>query len=209
MIKELLDTPVTVTLLFANVAIYIWIRYSDPVYFQRFAEWPFQIVYKKRYYQMLTSAFLHVDIMHLFFNLFALYSFGQVLESLFVRSFGFVSGSIYYLLIYFISLFSGSILTVLFHYKNPGYVAVGASGAVSGIVFSYILFFPTSMVGFFFIPMPAFIFALVYIGVSIYGMKTRLGNIGHEAHLGGAIGGVLATLILIDGALRILIGHFS
>ncbi|MBI5404007.1 MAG: rhomboid family intramembrane serine protease [Ignavibacteriae bacterium] len=206
---SILDIPVTITLLFANAAIYLWIRYSNPVYFQRFAEWPFQIVYKKRYYQMLTSAFLHADTMHLFFNLFALYSFGQVLETLFVRSFGFAAGSIYYILIYFISLFSGSIFTVLFHYKNPGYVAVGASGAVSGIVFSYIIFFPTSTVGFFFIPMPAFVFALLYVAASIYGMKTRMGNIGHEAHLGGAIGGVIATLLLIEGAFQILVGHFG
>lgn len=207
--KDLLNTPVTMTLLFANAAIYLWIRYSGSVYFHRFAEWPFQVVYKKRYYQMLTSAFLHVDIMHLFFNLFTLYSFGRVLEIIFVNSFGFVNGSIYFFLIYFISLFCGSIFTVLFHFKNPGYVAVGASGAVSGIVFSYIIFFPTTTIGFFFIPMPAFVFALLYIGASIYGMKTRMGNIGHEAHLGGAIGGVLATLILIDGAFKILVGHFG
>jgi membrane associated rhomboid family serine protease len=206
---NLLDTPVTITLLFANAAIYIWIKYSDPVYFERFAEWPYQIIYKQRYYQMLTSAFLHVDIMHLFFNGFALFTFGQVLETLFVRSFGFASGSIYFILIYFISLFTGSAFTVLFHYKNPGYVAVGASGAVSGIVFSYIIFFPTSTIGFFFIPMPAYAFALIYIAASIYGMKSRLGNIGHEAHLGGAIGGVIATLVLIEGAFQILVGHFG
>ncbi|MFA5404408.1 MAG: rhomboid family intramembrane serine protease [Ignavibacteria bacterium] len=203
------DSPITLTLLFANIAISLWAKYSNPIYFERFAEWPYQIVYKHRYYQMFTSAFLHVDIMHLFFNAFALYMFGQVLETLFVRSFGFINGSIYFFLIYFISLFCGSIFTVLFHYKNPGYVAVGASGAVSGIVFSYIIFFPTSTIGFFFIPMPAFVFALLYVGASIYGMKSRLGNIGHEAHLGGAIGGVLATLILIEGAFRILVGHFG
>ena len=205
---ELLDSPVTVTLLFANAAIYLWIRYSPPIYFERFAEWPFQIVYKKRFYQMLTSAFLHADLMHLLFNGIALYSFGQALEYLFTKSFGLISGSIYFVLIYFISLFSGSLFTVLFHYKNPGYVAVGASGAVSGIVFSYILFFPSSTVELFFIPMPAFVFAFIYIIASVYGMRTRFGNIGHEAHLGGAIGGVIATLILIEGAFNILIGHF-
>jgi len=205
---NILDTPVTITLLFANVTIYLWIRYSNPIYFERFAEWPFQVVYKKRYYQMLTSAFLHVDIMHLFFNMFALYSFGRVLEIIFVNSFGFATGSIYFFLIYFISLFSGSIFTVLFHYKNHGYVAVGASGAVSGIIFSYIIFFPSSTIGFFFIPMPAYMFALIYLAASVYGMRTRLGNIGHEAHLGGALGGVIATLILIEGAFQILIGHF-
>jgi len=207
--KELLETPVTITLLFANAAIYLWIKYSNPVYFERFAEWPYQIIHKQRYYQIITSAFLHVDIMHLFFNCFALFSFGQVLESLFVKSFGFTSGSIYFILIYFISLLTGSLFTVLFHYKNPSYVAVGASGAVSGIVFSYIIFFPTSTIGFFFMPMPAYIFALIYMAASIYGMKTRLGNIGHEAHLGGAIGGVIPTLILIQGAFQILVGHFT
>ncbi|MCX6161244.1 MAG: rhomboid family intramembrane serine protease, partial [Ignavibacteriae bacterium] len=65
------------------------------------------------------------------------------------------------------------------NYKNPSYVAVGASGAVSGIVFSYILFFPMSMVGFFFIPMPAFLFAFLYLGLSVWGMKSKMGNIGH------------------------------
>jgi membrane associated rhomboid family serine protease len=205
---NLLESPVTATLLLANIAITLWARYSNPIYFERFAEWPYQVVHQKRYYQMLTSGFLHVDIMHLFFNSFALYMFGQVLETLFSRSFGFVKGSIYFTLIYFISLFSGSIFTVIFHHKNPAYVAVGASGAVSGIVFSYIIFFPTSTIGFFFIPMPAFVFALLYIGASIYGMKKRFGNIGHEAHLGGAIGGVIATLILIQGAFQILVGHF-
>jgi membrane associated rhomboid family serine protease len=207
--KQFLDTPVTITLLFANAAIYLWIRYSDPLIFERFAEWPYQIVHKKRYYQVLTSAFLHVDLMHLFFNCFALYSFGQVLEGLFVRSFGFASGSIYFILIYFISLLTGSLFTVLFHHNNPSYVAVGASGAVSGIVFSYIIFYPTSTIGFFFMPMPAYIFAFIYVAASVYGMKKKLGNIGHEAHLGGAIGGVIATLILIEGAFRILVGHFS
>jgi membrane associated rhomboid family serine protease len=206
---NILESPVTATLLLANIAITLWARYSNPIYFERFAEWPYQVVHQKRYYQMLTSGFLHVDIMHLFFNSFALYMFGQVLETLFSRSFGLVTGSIYFTLIYFISLFSGSIFTVIFHHKNPAYVAVGASGAVSGIVFSYIIFFPTSTIGFFFIPMPAFVFALLYIGASIYGMKKRFGNIGHEAHLGGAIGGVIATLILIQGAFQILVGHFT
>lgn len=206
--RELLETPVTMTLLFANAAIYLWIRYSDPIIFERFAEWPYQVVHKKRYYQVFTSAFLHADIMHLLFNCIALFSFGTILETLFVRSFGFVTGSVDFILIYFISLFTGSILTVIFHHNNPSYVAVGASGAISGIVFSYIIFFPSSTVAFFFIPMPAWVFALIYIGASVYGMKTRLGNIGHEAHLGGALGGVISTLILIEGAFAIMVGHF-
>ena len=97
----------------------------------------------------------------------------------------------------------------MFNYKNPNYIAVGASGAISGIIFSYVLFFPFSKLLVFFIPMPAFLFAFIYVGVSIYGVKNKFGNIGHEAHLGGALGGVLATFILIDGAFKFFLSHFS
>jgi len=176
--------------------------------FYNLAEWPYKIVEERKIFQVFTSGFLHADYLHLFFNMFTLYSFGTALESLFVKRAGTIQGSIDFLLVYFISMLLGSLITVISHYKDEGYVAVGASGAVSGVIFSYILFFPMSMVGMFFVPMPAWLFAILYVGVSIYGMKQKLGNIGHEAHLGGALGGVLATLLLIQGSLQILIGHF-
>lgn len=206
--NSLFDAPVTITLIFANVAISLW-AFFNPVYFEKFAERPYEIVHQKKFYQMITSAFLHANFMHLFFNMFALYTFGSFLEQFYVQNFGVLDGRLYFFLIYFISLAFGSILTVIFHYNNPLYVAVGASGAVSGIVFSYIIFFPKSMLYVFFIPMPAYLFAFLWIAFSIYGMRKRLGNIGHEAHLGGAIGGVISTLILIDGAMKVLIGHFG
>lgn len=204
-----MDAPITYTLLFANIAIYIWIRYMKPDYFEKFAEWPYEIVNHHKYYQVITSAFLHADLMHIAFNMFTLFSFGPVLEGMFVMNFGQLLGSLYFFLIYFISLLSGSLLTLVFNYKNPNYVAVGASGAISGIIFSYVLFFPFSKLLVFFIPMPAFLFAFIYVGVSIYGVKNKFGNIGHEAHLGGALGGVLATFILIDGAFKFFLSHFS
>lgn len=206
---SLAETPVTTTLLFANIAISLWAFYSNPLNFERFAEWPYQIVHDNRWYQMITSAFIHANYMHLFFNMFALYTFGSFLEAFFIQSIGSFEGSMYFFLIYFISLMAGSVLTVIFHYNNPSYVAVGASGAVSGIVFSYIIFFPKSMLYVFFIPMPAYLFALLWIGFSVYGMRSKLGNIGHEAHLGGAVGGFVATLMLIDGSTKILMQHFS
>lgn len=207
--NSLLDSPVTLTLLFANIAITLWAFYGNPVYMEKFSEWPYQIVHDKKYYQVITSAFLHANFMHLFFNMFALYTFGSFLEGFFIGNFGSFEGSLYFFLIYFFSLLFGSILTVIFHYNDPNYVAVGASGAVSGIVFSYIIFFPESMLYVFFIPMPAYLFAFLWIGFSVYGMKSKLGNIGHEAHLGGAVGGVISTLILIDGSMRVLISHFT
>lgn len=204
-----MESPVTFTLLFANIAITLWTWYLKPDYFDKLAEWPYQIVHQNRYYQIITSGFLHADWMHLLFNMFTLFSFGPVLEGMFVSNFGQTLGSTYFGLIYFISLLSGSLLTVVFNYKNPGYVAVGASGAISGIIFSYVLFFPFSKLLVFFIPMPAFLFAFVYVGVSIYGVKNKFGKIGHEAHLGGALGGVISTFILVEGAFRFFLSHFS
>jgi len=204
-----MTSPVTFTLLFANIAISLWAFYSNPIYFERFSEWPYQIIHQKRYYQVLTSAFLHANFMHLFFNMFALFSFGTFLETVFINSYGEIYGSLYFFIIYFVSLLTGSFLTVLFNYKNPAYVAVGASGAVSGVVFAYVILFPMNTIGVFFVPMPAFIFAFLYIGASIYGMKSKFGNIGHEAHLGGALGGIIATIILIDGAIKIFLSNFG
>ena len=207
--ESLAETPVTITLLFANIAISIWAMYSNPIIMFKLSEWPYQIVHEKKYYQLITSAFLHANFMHLFFNMFALFTFGTYLEYFFIQNLGALEGSLYFFLIYFISLMFGSVLTVVFHYNDPQYVAVGASGAVSGIVFSYIIFFPQSMLYVFFIPMPAYIFAFLWLAFSVYGMKKKLGNIGHEAHLGGALGGVISTLILIDGSMKILLSHFN
>ncbi len=204
-----MDTPVTLTLLFANIAISVWALYINRNYFNVFAESPYDIVYNKKYYQIITSAFIHADLIHLAFNMFALFSFGVFLERFFNDNFGKGTGSLYIFIIYTASLLVGSAFTVLFNFKNRNYVAVGASGAVSGIIFSYILFFPMSQVAFFFIPMPAFLFAFLYVGVSIYGMKTKFGNIGHEAHLGGALGGVATTFILVKGAFEYFLSHFS
>lgn len=205
---NLAEAPVTVTLCFANVAISLWAFYSNPIYFERFAEWPYQIVHQNRYYQMVTSAFLHANFMHLLFNMLALFTFGMSLEPYFNDVLGGLQGSLYFFLIYVISLFAGSVLTVVLKRNDPAYVAVGASGAVSGVVFSYVIFAPMSEILVLFIPMPAFVFAILWIAFSLYGMKTKLGNIGHEAHLGGAVGGMIATFLLIPGSFELFLSYF-
>lgn len=139
--------------------------------------------------RMLSSGFLHVDWMHLGFNMYALYVFGDFVSNRL--------GSTSFLIIYFGSLLAGSLYTLYYHKSEPYYSAVGASGAVSGIVYSSILLHPDmQLLLFFAIPIPGYVFAVGYLLYSIYGMKKQVGNIGHAAHLGGAIGGFVLTLML-------------
>ncbi|KRD61405.1 protease [Flavobacterium sp. Root935] len=138
--------------------------------------------------RMLSSGFLHVDMMHLIFNMLTLYFFAPVVIG-WLSTFSFI-------LIYFGSLIFGNLLTMLFHKNDYSYRAVGASGAVTGVLYSAILLQPDMMLGIFFIiPMPAYIFGILYLLYSIYGMRAKNDNIGHTAHFGGAIGGYLITLI--------------
>lgn len=138
--------------------------------------------------RMLSSGFLHADMMHLIFNMLTLWFFAPVVLG-WLGTFSFV-------LVYFGSLIFGSLLTMVFHKNDYSYRAVGASGAVTGVLYSAILLQPDMMLGIFFvIPVPAYLFGILYLLYSIYGMKAKNDNIGHTAHFGGAVGGYLITLI--------------
>lgn len=140
--------------------------------------------------RMISSGFLHADWVHLGFNMYALFLFGDIVSK--------ILGTSNFLIIYFGSLLAGSLYTLYYHKNEPYYSAIGASGAVSGIVYASILLFPNmKLLLFFAIPMPGFVFGLGYLLYSIYGMKRQLGNIGHAAHLGGTIGGFAITLLLV------------
>lgn len=138
--------------------------------------------------RMFSSGFLHADVPHLVFNMLTLYFFAPVvIEYL---------GDLSFILIYIGSLIFGSLLTLLMHKDDYNYRAVGASGAVTGVLYSAILLQPDMMLGLFFIiPIPAYLFGILYLLYSIYGMKAKADNIGHTAHFGGAIGGYLITLV--------------
>ncbi|WP_088323371.1 rhomboid family intramembrane serine protease [Polaribacter tangerinus] len=140
--------------------------------------------------RMLTSGFLHVNLPHLLFNMYALYLFGNIVVN--------VLGTSNFLIIYLGSLLFGSLYTLRYHKNDAYYSAVGASGAVSGIIYASILLYPSMSLYLFFIPIPipGYIFGVGYLLYSIYGMKKQLGNVGHAAHLGGAMGGFLITLLL-------------
>jgi membrane associated rhomboid family serine protease len=163
--------------------------FSDTSFFERY-KFGVGAINAGQKERMLTSGFLHVDLSHLFFNMFTLYFFADVVITWF--------GPGKFIGIYFISLIAGSLLALLFHKDEPYYSAVGASGAVTGILYAAILLRPEMQLGIMFIPipLPAYVIGIGYLMYSIYGMKKRLGNIGHTAHFGGAIGGYVTTLLL-------------
>jgi membrane associated rhomboid family serine protease len=138
--------------------------------------------------RMFTSGFLHADWMHFGFNMLTLYFFAPVV----IQSFGEWS----FLSIYFGSMLAGSLLTLYLHKEDYYYRAVGASGAVTGIIYASILLYPDMTLYLFFaLPIPGYVFGIGYLLYSIYGMKAKNDNIGHTAHFGGAIGGYIITLI--------------
>ncbi|WP_373071488.1 rhomboid family intramembrane serine protease [Zeaxanthinibacter enoshimensis] len=179
---------VTLAVIAANALVSIK-GFNDISFFERykFGIGQIQAGQKER---MITSGFLHVDIAHLFLNMFTLFFFADVVVAWF--------GSIKFLLLYFVSLLAGSLLALYFHRNEYYYSAVGASGAVTGVLYSAILLQPNDPLYFIFLPtvgIPAYILGVGYLLYSIYGMKKRVGNIGHTAHFGGAVGGYLTTLI--------------
>jgi membrane associated rhomboid family serine protease len=179
---------VTIIIIAANVII----SYKGFGDFGFFEKYKFNVGALRRgeQFRLFSSGFLHADNSHLFFNMFSLYFFASVV----IGDLGVLS----FVIIYIGSLILGSLLSLYFHKDEYHYSAVGASGAVMGIIYSAILLQPGMSLYMFFIPIPipAYVFGIGYLLYSIYGMKNKIGNIGHDAHFGGAIGGYMITLIL-------------
>ena len=161
--------------------------FRDRTFFNNYKFSPYHIK-KGEKIRYISSGFLHVDYTHLFVNMFTLYFF--------VDAVIFQVGDINFLIIYLASLIFGNWLTYRFNSNNFNYSAVGASGAVMGIVYSAILLNPEMTLFFFVFPMPGYLFGLSYLFYSIYSMKKVNDNIGHEAHLGGAIAGFFSTIFI-------------
>lgn len=149
------------------------------------------ILLKKQYYRLITSGFLHVSWWHLIFNMLTLYCFSYSLEG--------TLGPVKFLIIYFGSLIGGDLFALFIHRQHADYSAVGASGALSGVVFASIALFPGMEVGFpgLNIYVPSWFYGLFYVLTCIYGIRSQRGNIGHEAHLGGGLIGLLIAIAMV------------
>lgn len=163
----------------------------------RYLFWPYMIQHRKQYHRFFSGAFFHADLAHLAFNMITLYSFGEAIEGvLFPEYFG-VSGKLLYVLLYALGIvFAG--IPDFFKYKNDyGYRALGASGAVSSVIFAAILLYPDMSLRFFFIPIniPGWLFGILYLALSAYMAKRGGDNIGHSAHFWGGVFGLVYTFI--------------
>lgn len=154
-----------------------------------------KILIFKDYKRLVTSGFLHVSWMHLLFNMFSLYFFSGLVEG--------GLGPLYFLLIYFVSLIGGGLVSLLIHRQHEDYSYVGASGAVWGVLFACVALYPSLSISLFPLPisLPVWLYALLFVVFTIYAIRSKKNNIGNESHLGGAIVGMLLALIINPGAL--------
>jgi membrane associated rhomboid family serine protease len=166
--------------------------FRDPSFQERLIFNPTAILRDKEYFRVITSGFLHADWVHFFFNAFSLYSFGRYIELFFgVRTL---------LLIYFGSILGGSLLSLYLH-RHHDYRALGASGGVCGVIFASIFLVPGGGIFVFPLPfaIPSWLYAILFLLASFFGIRHQVGNVGHDAHLGGAvIGLVIATALFPD-----------
>lgn len=163
--------------------------FKNRVFFDKYAFVVERILLFKEYWRLITSGFLHVSWQHLLFNMISLAGFSWLLEE--------DLGSLEFLLIYFGSLIGGDLLSLFIHRNNGDYSSVGASGAICGVIFASIALYPGMSVSFLgLFPIAGWLYGLVYILYAIYGIKSRNDNIGHDAHLGGALIGMMIAIAL-------------
>ena len=168
------------------------VSFRNPAFRERYLFSTWGILGGHQYERLFTSALLHGGWLHLGVNMYVLWMFGKIIETL-------PAGGRIFLGIYLVSILGGSLLSLYLHRNHPGYRALGASGGTSGIVFAYIFLIPGGWLTMFIpipVSMPAWVFAIAYLIFSMYGIRANADNIGHDAHLGGALGGLLMTIFI-------------
>ena len=189
------DYPITMALIIANV-IFSLIGFSNAALVDKTIMWPYRVAKENQYLRFITSGFLHAHYMHLIFNMFTLFFFGRNLE-LYFNYYG-LGGNISYLALYFLGLIVSDVPSYIKHKDDYNYRSLGASGAVSAVIFATIIFSPWSSIYIYgAVKISATVYAVLYIFYCIYMGKKSGDNVNHDAHLWGSIFGLVFTLILI------------
>ena len=162
-------------------------------------------IYKnKQWYRFFSSGFLHADMFHLFFNMYALYLFGRSVENFLLLKYGDLFGKILYLFLYISAIAVSSIPDYKKYKFSPSYNALGASGAVSAVIFVCVILYPNQGIMIFPIPffIPSYIFGPIYLAYSYYMAQRNMDNIGHNAHFFGALYGIIFIFVIYKDALQ-------
>lgn len=194
---------VSLTIVLVGITVVVsWLAFNNPRLLDRLILWPPAIDRQKQYDRLLTHGFIHADWMHLVFNMFTLWSFGRIVEQVFVARIGMAGFVGFYLSAIVVAILPSYVR----HLHDARYRSLGASGAVSAVLFASILFNPWAKLVIFPIPLPipAILFAVLYVGYSIWMDRRGGDNVNHSAHLVGGAYGVAFTLVAIPEVL----GHF-
>lgn len=194
---------VTITLIAVTSAVSLFALYIAPNLTHVGMLRPYRTIRMQTWYEVVTSGFLHGGIAHLLVNMFVLFFFGIVMEQ--------VLGVYHYLFLYFSALAFSAIPSLIRQKDNPNYGTLGASGAVQAVLFSYIFIFPTEKIIIVLlpIPIPAWFFGFAFLAYSIYESKAMRNNVNHEAHIAGAIWGILYLLLFVPNSLDHILTIFG
>lgn len=192
---------ITLIIIVVTVGISLW-AWNNPDLMNRWILNPYQTSHRRQYYRLLTSGFLHADWGHLLFNMLSLYFFGNPIEQLFGYLFG-ANYAIWLISFYLVAIVVSDLPTYFKHRNNPGYNSLGASGGVSAVLFAFILYSPLTSLYIMFIPIPVpgFIFGLFYLAYSFYESRRGFGNINHDAHIYGALFGIIFMIVAYPGVI--------
>ena len=186
-----MELSLTVAIIAATVVV-SWVGFNNDKLLQRLLLWPPAVARGRQYDRFVTYGLVHGDFMHLLFNMFTLYFFGRLMEQFYAQ----YLGSWGFLGFYVSALVVSALPSYLRHRHDPDYATLGASGAVSAVLFGFILLQPWATIYVYVVPVPAIIFAVLYTGYSVYMNHRKADRVNHSAHLAGAAYGVLFTVLM-------------
>lgn len=192
---------ISITLILIIITVVVSLAaFNNANLFQKGLMNPYMVFHRKEIYRLVTSGFLHGGYAHLGFNMFTFYFFGTVVEMVFGQLLGGV-GAVVYVLFYLSAIVVSDLPVAIKNKNNPNYNSLGASGAVSAMVFASILYFPLNDICLYAILcLPGFILGIMYVGYSYFSSKQMNDNVNHEAHLYGALYGLIFALVIYPDA---------
>lgn len=196
---EFTNMPISITLIIIIATVIVSIQgFNNKDFLYRMSFSPYEVKHSGKQYKFLTHMFIHADWMHLSFNLISFYIFGELFEKILISQYGLLKGELHFIIIYFLGGLFATLWPMIRNHENPRYTSLGASGAVSSLIFATIMWMPNMQMGLIILPImiPAFIFGPLYLAFEFWSLKRGKTNIAHDAHIGGAIFGVVYILII-------------